>query len=169
MWIKNITEIDLGKFRTVNGNADELIAIGRVIKAGFACSKVEISNGKYDAVIDLGHKGQLIRVQIKGTGSGVLALTGGGRSGQQISREVEQRTYKYTKEDCDMILGIDSDNGDIYIMPIEDTESFGNTVSLARIADYKENWGILVRMSKEGRPETNIEVVERSDTDEIID
>jgi hypothetical protein len=48
-WSKNITKMDGGIYRTINGNANELIAIGRCIKAGFACSKVEVTNGRYDA------------------------------------------------------------------------------------------------------------------------
>lgn len=60
--------IDKGIFRTMNDNADELIAIGRVIKAGFPCSRVDVTNAKYDAIVDLGGKQKLLRIQIKGTG-----------------------------------------------------------------------------------------------------
>jgi len=42
----NIINKDKGIFRTINGNSDEFIAIGRAIKAGFACSKVDIINAK---------------------------------------------------------------------------------------------------------------------------
>ena len=118
MWCKNITKLEGGIYRTINGNSDELIAIGRCIKAGFYCSKVETTNGRYDAVIDPGN-GKLLRVQIKGTSTGSLNFTGGGRSGQQISRNVKQRTYKYSPKDCDMILGVDSNNGECYIVPIK--------------------------------------------------
>lgn len=130
----------------MNGNADELIGIGRCIKAGFACSKVEITNGSYDAVIDTGIAGRLLRVQIKGAGSGSIGFTGGGRSGQQISRTVAQRTYKYTQEHCDLILGVDSKNGDCYIIPITDSQAWGSSKSLSRLQDYKENWDLLRRM-----------------------
>jgi hypothetical protein len=91
-WPKNLTNMEGGNFRTINGNADELIGIGRCIKAGFACSKVEVTNGRYDAVIDPGNAKKLLRVQIKGAGNGSVSFTGGGRSGQQISREAESRT-----------------------------------------------------------------------------
>ena len=146
-WAKNITSIELGKYRTINGNADELVGIGRCIKAGFACSKVETTNGRYDAVIDPGGDNpKLLRVQIKGTGSGSVSFTGGGRSGQQISRSVAQRTYKYTSKDCDLILAIDSSNGDCYIIPIKDIESWGTTKSLSKLQKYKENLDILKKM-----------------------
>jgi len=122
-----------------------MIAIGRCIKAGFNCSGVEITNSRYDAVIDCG-KDKLLRIQIKGTGIGSLSFTGGGRSGQQISRIVKQRTYKYTKEDCDLILGIDSNNGDCYIIPIRDIRNFGTTKALSKLQKYKENWKLLQEM-----------------------
>jgi hypothetical protein len=145
-WLKNIINIEMGQFRTINGNADELIGIGRCIKAGFACSKVEVTNGRYDAVIDPGNGKKLLRVQIKGVGNGIVAFTGGGRSGQQINREVKSRTYKYTQKDCDLILVVDSNNGECYIIPIKDIESWGKTKSLNRIKEYKENWNILANL-----------------------
>ncbi|GAA7252312.1 hypothetical protein HpCK38_00660 [Helicobacter pylori] len=85
-WVINLTGIDKGIFRTMNGNADELIAIGRVIKAGFPCSRVDVTNAKYDAIVDLGGKQKLLRIQIKGTGGDTLNFTGGYRSGVQIDR-----------------------------------------------------------------------------------
>lgn len=147
MWAKNVTNIPQGNFRTTNGNSDELIGIGRCIKAGFACSKVEITNGRYDAVIDPGN-GKLLRVQIKGTSGSSVSFKGGGRSGQQISRTVEQRTYKYTSSDCDLFLIVDSNNGDCYIIPIKDIESFGGQKSLTKLEKYRENWSILKEMAK---------------------
>lgn len=146
-WVKNITNIDDGIFRTINGNSDEMIAIGRCMKAGFPCSRVDITNGRYDAIVDVNGI-KLLRIQIKGTSTGNLSFTGGGRSGQQINRDVAQRTYKYTKEDCDLILGIDGKNGDCYIIPVEDLERWGNTKALSRLQDYKENWDVLKNLAE---------------------
>lgn len=141
-WEKNITGTPKGIYRTTNGNADELIAIGRIIKAGFPCSRVDITNSRYDAIIDIG-KGTLLRVQIKGSSNGKISLTGGGRSGQQISRDVESRVYKYTKKDCDLFVAIDSKNGDCYIIPIEKLADWGITKSLSKLSAFKENWRYL--------------------------
>jgi PD-(D/E)XK endonuclease len=142
-WAKNITKMEEGNYRTINGNANELIAIGRCIKAGFACSKVEVTNGRYDAVIDPGKGKRLLRVQIKGAGNGSVSFTGGGRSGQQISREVASRVYKYSREDCDLILVVDSNNGECYIIPIEAIQKWGTSKALAKLTEYKENWNLL--------------------------
>jgi len=147
-WSKNITNIDDGIFRTINGNSDEMIGIGRCMKAGFPCSRVDITNGRYDAIVDVDGK-KLLRIQIKGTTTGSFSFTGGGRSGQQISRGVEQRTYKYTKDDCDLILGVDGKNGDCYVIPIEDIKQWGKTKAISKLQDYKENWDLLKRIVRD--------------------
>ena len=147
-WKINLTNIENGIFRTMNGNADEMIAIGRVIKAGFPCSRVDVTNAKYDAIVDIGGCRKLLRIQIKGTGGNSINFTGGYRSGQQISREAPSRAYKYTDNDCDLIIGIDTKNGDCYIIPIEDIKTWGNSKSLSKLFKYKENWQILIDIAK---------------------
>ena len=148
-WKVNITEKKPGIFRTMNGNSDEFIAIGRVIKAGFSCSKVDITNAKYDAVIDISNtKTKLLRIQIKGTSTGILNFQGGVRSGKQIDRKAKSRAYIYTKKDCDIIFGINSHNGDCYIIPVEDIKNFGNSRSLSKLEEYKENWDYFLELRK---------------------
>lgn len=146
-WTKNITEIEDGIFRSINGNSDEMIGVGRCMKAGFPCSRVDVTNAKYDAIVDIGN-GKLLRIQIKGTSGGSVSFTGGGRSGKQINREIASRIYKYTKDDIDIILAVDSNNGDCYIIPVEDIEQWGNTKSLSKLQEYKENWDILKRLAE---------------------
>jgi hypothetical protein len=89
-----------------------------------------------------------LRVQIKGSSTGSVSFTGGGRSGQQISRSVASRVYKYTSEDCDMILVVDSNNGDCYIVPIDDIKNMGKTKSLSKLGKYKENWSLLKKIAQ---------------------
>ncbi len=147
-WVINLTNIDNGIFRTMNGNADEMIAIGRVIKAGFPCSRVDVTNAKYDVILDIGGCRKLLRIQIKGTGTDSIGFTGGYRSGKQISREAPSRAYKYTEKDCDLTIGIDTNNGECYIIPA-DIEPWGNTRKLVHLQDYKENWNILIELAKD--------------------
>jgi len=146
MWKKNLTNINDGIFRSINGNSDEMIGVGRCMKAGFPCSRADVTNGRYDAIIDVGNN-KLLRIQIKGTSGGSVNFTGGGRSGKQISRDVAQRTYKYTREDCDIILVVDGRNGDCYIIPIDDIEKMGTSKSLSKLEKYRENWDILKKLS----------------------
>jgi len=145
-WKKNLTKINGGIFRTINGNSDEMIGVGRCMKAGFPCSRADVTNGRYDAIVDVGNS-KLLRIQIKGTSGGSVSFTGGGRSGQQISREVAQRTYKYSPNDCDIILVVDGRSGDCYIIPINDVQKMGNSSSLAKLQKYRENWDILKNMA----------------------
>ena len=145
-WEVNKTKIEPGIFRTINGNSDEFIAVGRITKAGFPCSVPVTTNGRYDAVVDIGNN-KLIRIQIKGTLMDTATFTGGGRSGKQISRSVKQRTYKYNKNDCDLILILDGNNGDCYLIPIEDIEKWGSSKKLSKLQKYKENWDILKDMA----------------------
>ncbi len=148
-WARNLTNTPDGIFRTINGNADELIGIGRTIKAGFACSRVDITNGKYDAIVDVG-RGILLRIQIKGVGEhGTVAFTGGTRSGQQIDRSVASRKYKYTEADIDIFMIVDSRNGDCYIIPVKDLKQWGDTKSLSSLTKYRENWDMLVQVANE--------------------
>jgi len=146
-WPINLTEIPDGNFRTINGNADEMIGVGRCMKAGFPCSRVDITNGKYDAIVDVDTK-RLLRIQIKGTLNGLIGFTGGSRSGQQISRTVASRTYKYSAEDCDIILGVNGTNGDCYIIPVEDIQQWGSSKSISSLSKYKENWNLLIEVAK---------------------
>jgi len=145
-WQKNLTKIDDGIFRTINGNSDEMIGVGRCMKAGFPCSRVDVTNGRYDAIVDVGNN-RLLRIQIKGTSGGSVSFTGGGRSGQQINRKIAQRTYKYSPDDCDIILVVDGRSGDCYIIPIDDVQQMGTSKSLKKLQQYRENWGILKNMA----------------------
>ena len=50
-WPKNLTKINEGIFRTIKGNSDEMIGVGRCMKAGFPCSRADVTNGRY--VLDI--------------------------------------------------------------------------------------------------------------------
>ena len=145
-WTRNYTSMDDGIYRTVEGNADEIIAIGRIVKAGFSCSRVDITNSRYDAIVESGKTGNLLRIQIKGIGGNSFNFTGGGRSGRQIDRNVAQKVRKYTNEDCDLMVGITKDKGVLYIIPIEDINKMGKSRSLSKLEYYKENWDILLNL-----------------------
>jgi len=155
-WARNLTKTEDGVFRTINGSADELIGIGRAIKAGFNCSRVDIPNGRYDAVIDVGG-GVLLRIQIKGVGKnksgnlGSVSFTGGGRSGKQINRAVKSRIYKYTAKDIDILMAVDSRNGECYIIPVKDLGKWGKNKALSKLQEYKENWNVLIKIANEKR------------------
>ncbi len=148
-WTINLIWIDSWIFRTMNWNADEMIAVWRVIKAGFPCSRVDVTNAKYDAIVDIWWAKKLLRIQIKWTWTDSIGFTGWYRSGKQISREAPSRVYKYTDIDCDLIIWIDTNTWECYIIPINDIKERGNTRKLKYLQSYKENWQILINMAKE--------------------
>ena len=145
-WAQNITQTDDGIFRTRQGDASESLAIGRIIKAGFPCSKSEV-NTRYDAILEVPKSKTLLRVQIKGfqDGSPRISFKGGHRSGGQIDKSIEKRDYVYNRNDCDIILAINHENGTCYLIPIEAIEESGKQSFSLKVLEekYKENWDIL--------------------------
>jgi hypothetical protein len=138
LFTRNLLGVDDGIYRSMEGNADEMIIVGKLIKMGFNCSRVDVTNSKYDAVID--RDGKLLRVQIKATSTNSLDLTCGGRAGQQINRTVPSRQRKLTKDDCDILIGAHKESAICYVIPANDLEKFGSSISLSQLGSYKENW-----------------------------
>ena len=144
MWNKNITGLDTsGTFRSLNGAADENIFIGKASKAGFFCFFKVWRDMPYDAVLDYGNI--LYRVEVKGSSSGTYVLTRGGRSGAQIDRDAEDRTRRITREDCDFVVCVDSNNGDCFILPVDildvtERQSFGTRA----LQPFKEKWNLFM-------------------------
>lgn len=140
-WVSNITGLDKeGIFRSLNGAANENIFIGRASKAGFFCFFKVWRDMPYDAVLD--HNGVLYRIEIKGSGTGSFNVTHGSRSGKQIKRN-ENRTHILTRQDCDFVVGVDTDNGDCYIIPEDIVEIYQRTnLSVNAVQEYREKWDL---------------------------
>lgn len=144
-WEKDITGLDIlkkGTFRSLNGAADENIFIGRASKAGFFCFFKVWRDMPYDAVLD--YDGVLYRVEVKGSSGNSFNVTRGSRSGEQIKKEVS-RTRVLSREDCDFVVGVDSNSGDCYIVP-EDVIEVLNTknLSLNALEDFREKWRLFM-------------------------
>jgi hypothetical protein len=136
-FIRNLMEIDSGKYMTMEGNADEMIVVGKLIKMGFNCSRVDVSNSKYDAVVD--KEGKILRIQIKGTSTNNISLISNWRSGQQIIKG-SSKAKKITEEDCDILIGVSKINARCFIIPATDLNKFGKSVSLSKVKEYEEKW-----------------------------
>jgi hypothetical protein len=137
----NIAGLPEGSLRSVRGYADESIAIGRALRCGFNLFFKAWRDSPYDAVLD--HAGILFRIEIKGSSTNSLTVTSGGRSGAQISREAEKREHILRKDDCDFLLGVNGNNGDCYIVPVEILPIFkSNNLSYKKIEIFKEKWNI---------------------------
>lgn len=144
MWQKNITGLDTsGTFRSLNGAADENVFIGKASKAGFFCFFKVWRDMPYDAVLD--YENILYRVEVKGASSGIYDLTRGGRSGAQIDRNAVNRTRRITRDDCDFVVCVDSNNGDCFILPV-DILDITNRQSFrtGALEPFKEKWKLFI-------------------------
>lgn len=144
-WDKNITNLDeRGIYRSLNGAADENIFIGRASKAGYFCFFKVWRDMPYDAVLD--YNNVLFRVEVKGTSTGRLDATRGGRSGKQIVKdEAADRTRIIERDDCDFIVGVDSRNGTCYIVPVDFIQIVGNrSIQLDALNAFKEKWALFM-------------------------
>lgn len=150
-WEKDIAGVDVvkpGTFRSLNGAADESIFQGRASKAGFYCFFKVWRDMPYDAVLD--YKGILYRIEVKGSSRGKFDVTRGTRSGQQIVKGPgTSRTRILSREDCDFVVGVDSNTGDCYIIPEDVIQIMGmNGVSTKSIEDFKEKWGLFIFLTQ---------------------
>lgn len=144
MWQKNITGLDTsGTFRSLNGAADENVFIGKASKAGFFCFFKVWRDMPYDAVLD--YENILYRVEVKGSSSGIYDLIRGGRSGAQIDRNAVNRTRRITRDDCDFVVCVDSNNGDCFILPV-DILDITNRQSFrtGALEPFKEKWKLFI-------------------------
>lgn len=144
-WARDIVGVDIAKYgtyRSLNGAADESIFQGRASKAGFYCFFKVWRDMPYDAVLD--YKGILYRVEVKGSSNKTFNVTRGTRSGQQITPGTS-RTRILSREDCDFVVGVDSNNGDCYIIPEDVIEIMElKNVSTTVLKDFREKWGLLI-------------------------
>ena len=144
-WEKDLTGLDKikeGTFRSLNGAADENIFIGRASKAGFFCFFKVWRDMPYDAVLD--YNGILYRIETKGSSGSSFNVTRGTRSGRQI-KKTDSRERVIDRFDCDFVIGVDSNNGDCYVIPTDLIEILDKkNLSKNFLKEYRENWKLLM-------------------------
>lgn len=133
-----------GKGRSVLGYAAESLVIGRALVCGYGLFFRAWRDYKCDAILD--HRGSTYRIEIKGTSGGdQLSVTGGGRSGSQISREAASREQLVSKVDVDFVFGVHTLSGRSWIIPVEVIELLGSkSLNLSKVAAFEESWGIFL-------------------------
>ena len=149
-WNKDLTGMPgykKGNLRGIQGTGNEMLAVSRAMKHGLIVFFKAWPDTNYDLVID--NKSSLYRVEVKGTGGDRLSLTRGWRAGKQISRKAVSRARKIDKRDCDILIGVNSKNGDCYIVPIKQVAKIpGRTVSLKTLEPFKEQWDFFTKKRK---------------------
>ena len=149
----NLAKHPDGTIRSILGYAGESIVIGRALVSGYNLFFKAWRDSPYDAVLE--YDGILYRIEIKQSGAGQeLSLTGGGRSGAQISRSVESREHVVSTEDCDLLIGVHSLSGKCWVIPAEVLEILNRTrADVDAFRDFEESWAIFTNAPSELGPE----------------
>lgn len=133
------------------GDAHELLVRAIMMRLGLEVGKVDLSSGAYDVIIagmdNPKGKKLFLRLQVK-TITNSLPLKGGSRAGVDRTYKSGVKTYKYTIEHSDIILGIDKKTLDIYVVPTCFCGLWGSSISKNRIQLLKNNWDILINWNK---------------------
>lgn len=138
---KNLLGVGDGNYRSILGYAGESLAIGRALVCGYNLFFKAWRDAKYDAVLD--SNGTLFRIEIKQTSGDSLSVTSGGRAGEQISRSVASRQRILSTEECDFVIGVQSMNGQCWIIPVELIEIIDRqTLNSTLLIDFYEKWGV---------------------------
>lgn len=129
-----------GNLMGIQGAGNEQLVAARALKHGFIAFFKLWSDAKYDMVVDCG--GQLFRAQIKGTSGGSVPFTTRQRGGE--AKEHRKPLHHYDRSDCDLIIGVDSDTGDCYILPIDYVVARGDSsASFKKLKNFKERWDFI--------------------------
>jgi hypothetical protein len=85
----------------------------------------------------------MLRAQVK-TADDSISFIGGSRGG--IDREYKSgvKTYKYTTEHSDIILGVDKNTLDIYVVPSRFLVNWGGSRATSKLQPLKNNWDVLL-------------------------
>jgi len=123
-----------GNLRGIQGAGNEQLVASRALKHGFIVFLRIWSDAKYDMVIEC--EGELFRVQVKGTQNMTISASGGQRGG--IQRPIS-KIRRYTRNDCDVIVGVDSNTGDCYVFPIDYITSLDKS-NVKLTPEFLERW-----------------------------
>lgn len=147
----NIVGQDEGLFSAMLGEAHQHIIAGLLLRAGFAVATAPVRTGAYDLIItaypDRDNQPQnwiLLRAQCR-TVVKNLKLIGGVRGG--VDRRYlrpSPKEYKYTEQHNDLIIGINKETLDLYIVPTRFTQEWGKTVALSRMEPLRWRLDILL-------------------------
>lgn len=146
----NVRGLEKGKISANLGDAHEHIVAGILIRLGFDVGIVDVHGTPYDLMIVAfkdtkgGNRDTVVlKAQVK-TADGSVGFIGGSRGG--VDREYKSgiKTYKYTEEHSDLILGIDKKTLDIYVIPTKFITKWGTSRATSKMQILKNNWDILL-------------------------
>lgn len=155
----NITNINKSKFDSNLGTAHELVATGILMRLGFDVSVSSVKGGAYDLLITAyfngyGSEEKIIKAQVK-TCAKSLKFIGGIRGGadrayaqRQTAKQLISKKYKYSPKDNDLIIGVQREVCDLYLVPTIFLKNLGESISINRLKPFKNRWELLLKWNQ---------------------
>lgn len=145
-----ITDLDYtglvkSKSGNILGDAHELFVRAIFMRLGVPVGGVDFSASPYDIFVTAKTSNttyKILRAQIK-TIVKSLTLKAGSRGGIDREYKSSAKTYKYTEDDIDLLIGVDKFTLDLYLFPAISLSKYGGSVSKNKIVACKNNWEIL--------------------------
>lgn len=154
----NITKAESGKFSSNLGTAHEHLVTGILMRLGFDVSVSSVKGEAYDLLITAyetgpGSKEHIIKAQVK-TARKSIGFVGGVRAGRDrayksTEKKLVDKSYKYTEKHSDLIIGVDVESMDLYLIPTRIIKRFGKSKSLSKLALLKNYWNLLLNWSED--------------------
>lgn len=145
---RDVTGRVASKSGSILGAAHEHLVTGLLMRLGFDVSVSSVTTATYDLLIEAYTSGpesprKLIKAQVK-TCQGSLSLIGGGRGGVDRITLSGVKTYKYSEEHCDLMIGVQRDSLDLYLFPMRYGQLYRTSVALSKIRALRNNWDVLL-------------------------
>jgi hypothetical protein len=146
----NVTGLNKAKHAALLGDAHEMIVAGILTRLGFEVGLISAKGGPYDLWV-IGYekpRGEIkpLRVQVKTISKGgSIKFVGGLRGG--VNRHYirpSPKEYKYTERDQDLIIGVDTNTLDLYLVPTKFISKWGKSCSIRKLQRLKNNWDVLL-------------------------
>jgi hypothetical protein len=144
------------KFASRLGDAHQLIVAGILMRLGFHVSISLIKGEPFDMVVFAYRrpKGEQVplRCQVKTSEAGrSIHFTAGTRGGvDRVYRRPSPKEYKYTTQHNDLIIGVDKETLDLYLIPTRFVEKWKEkSKTLSKLEPLRNNWGILLNWNDE--------------------
>lgn len=163
---KSIYELDItGRVEEKSGNflgdAHEYFVVAILMRLGFnevglaedSADRFDLQLGVYSSPPDSGEEipDKTLKVQIKAS-SDSASFTGGTRAGADrkfSGDDLVDKSYIYSADDIDLLIAVDKENLDLYLIPIRIVEDFGTkSKSFNKMNHLKNNWNILLNWNK---------------------
>ena len=161
---RNVTGLEPSKFDALMGDANEMIVAGIITRWGFEVGVLMAKGGAYDLWVmgyerppKPGEKPVLrpLRVQVKTVAKGGTIKLGGGTRGgrdrayKSTEKVLVNKSYKYTTEHNDLIIGVDTASLDLYLVPTCLTTKWGMSKNVRGLSVLKNNYEILLNWNNQ--------------------